>query len=123
MDSLSGGQLAYVYVPNTSSRGFEYFNRYYFAQQDKKGVIVDELTGLGVLSVTHGLLDKGSHHLGVAVVATLPQVDIAAVEFQRRIRFYRSDSGDIRLNQKRRNDLEQRGRDDGHSGHHGKKER
>ncbi|MEJ2162759.1 MAG: PDZ domain-containing protein [Robiginitalea sp.] len=42
VDSLSGGKLAYVYVPNTSSQGFESFNRYYFAQQDKKGVIVDE---------------------------------------------------------------------------------
>ena len=42
VDSLSKGQLAYVYVPNTSSRGFEYFNRYYFSQQDKKGVIIDE---------------------------------------------------------------------------------
>ncbi|MDG1571285.1 PDZ domain-containing protein [Robiginitalea sp. M366] len=42
VDSLSGGKLAYVYVPNTSGRGFESFNRYYFAQQDKKGVIIDE---------------------------------------------------------------------------------
>ncbi|WP_445386173.1 S41 family peptidase [Robiginitalea sp. IMCC44478] len=42
VDSLSGGKLAYVYVPNTSGRGFEYFNRYYFAQQDRKGVIIDE---------------------------------------------------------------------------------
>ncbi|MDX1333625.1 MAG: PDZ domain-containing protein, partial [Robiginitalea sp.] len=42
VDSLSGGQLAYVYIPNTSARGFEYFNRYYFSQQDKKGVILDE---------------------------------------------------------------------------------
>lgn len=42
VDSLSGGALAYVYVPNTSTRGFEYFNRYYFSQQDKKGVIIDE---------------------------------------------------------------------------------
>jgi tricorn protease len=42
VDSLSGGQLAYVYIPNTSGRGFEYFNRYYFSQQDKKGVILDE---------------------------------------------------------------------------------
>lgn len=42
VDRLSKGQLAYVYVPNTSTRGFEYFNRYYFAQQDKKGVIIDE---------------------------------------------------------------------------------
>ena len=42
VDSLSDGKLAYVYVPNTSGRGFEYFNRYYFAQQDRKGVIIDE---------------------------------------------------------------------------------
>ena len=42
VDSLSDGQLAYVYIPNTSGRGFEYFNRYYFSQQDKKGVILDE---------------------------------------------------------------------------------
>ena len=39
---LSNGKLAYVYVPNTSGRGFAYFNRYYFSQQDKKGVIIDE---------------------------------------------------------------------------------
>ena len=42
VSELSNGKLAYVYVPNTSRRGFEYFNRYYFSQQDKKGVIVDE---------------------------------------------------------------------------------
>ncbi len=42
VDELSNGKLAYVYVPNTSGRGFEYFNRYYFSQQDKKGVIIDE---------------------------------------------------------------------------------
>lgn len=42
VDQLSGGQLAYVYVPNTSGPGFASFNRYYFSQQDKKGVIIDE---------------------------------------------------------------------------------
>lgn len=42
VDQLSGGKLAYVYVPNTSGNGFTSFNRYYFSQQDKKGVIVDE---------------------------------------------------------------------------------
>lgn len=42
VDQLSGGKLAYVYVPNTSGAGFSSFNRYYFSQQDKKGVIVDE---------------------------------------------------------------------------------
>nr|HMP31050.1 PDZ domain-containing protein [Saprospiraceae bacterium] len=42
VDSLSKGQLAYVYVPNTGRGGYTNFNRYYFAQQDKKGVIIDE---------------------------------------------------------------------------------
>ena len=36
------GQLAYVYLPNTGQPGYPSFNRYYFAQQDRKGVIVDE---------------------------------------------------------------------------------
>lgn len=42
VDKLSGGKLAYVYVPNTSNPGFTYFNRYYFAQQHKKGAVIDE---------------------------------------------------------------------------------
>jgi len=39
VDELSKGKLAYVYVPNTSGAGYTYFNRYYFAQQDKKGAL------------------------------------------------------------------------------------
>ena len=42
VDKLSGGQLAYVYLPNTGQGGYQSFNRYYFAQQDKVGVVVDE---------------------------------------------------------------------------------
>ena len=42
VDSLSKGQLAYVYIPNTSRPGYNYFNRYYFSQMDKKGAIIDE---------------------------------------------------------------------------------
>ncbi|MCB0632719.1 MAG: PDZ domain-containing protein [Saprospiraceae bacterium] len=42
VDELSGGKLAYVYVPNTGGPGFTSFNRYYFAQQDRKGVVIDE---------------------------------------------------------------------------------
>lgn len=42
VDDLSQGRLAYVYVPNTGGGGFESFNRMYFSQQDKQGVIVDE---------------------------------------------------------------------------------
>jgi tricorn protease len=42
VDALTGGRVAYIYVPNTSSEGFERFNRYFFAQTEKQGVIIDE---------------------------------------------------------------------------------
>jgi tricorn protease len=42
VDRLSNGQLAYVYLPNTGQPGYASFNRYYFAQQDKKGAVIDE---------------------------------------------------------------------------------
>ena len=42
VDELSGGKLAYVYVPNTGNGGYTYFNRYFFAQQHKKGAVIDE---------------------------------------------------------------------------------
>jgi len=42
VDELSGGKLAYVWVPNTGGDGYRSFNRYYFAQQDKLGAVIDE---------------------------------------------------------------------------------
>jgi tricorn protease len=42
VDKMSGGRLAYVYLPNTSRAGYVNFNRYYFAQQDKQGAVIDE---------------------------------------------------------------------------------
>jgi tricorn protease len=42
VEKRSNGQLAYVYVPNTGQGGFDSFNRYYFAQQDKAGAVIDE---------------------------------------------------------------------------------
>jgi tricorn protease len=42
VEKLSNGQLAYVYLPNTGQPGYSSFNRYYFSQQDKQGVVVDE---------------------------------------------------------------------------------
>jgi tricorn protease len=42
VDELSGGKLAYVYVPDTEYDGFTSFNRYFFSQVGKEGVIVDE---------------------------------------------------------------------------------
>lgn len=38
----TNGQVAYVYVPNTSSAGHEYFKRYFFPQANRKAIIVDE---------------------------------------------------------------------------------
>ncbi|CAN5343238.1 S41 family peptidase [soil metagenome] len=42
VSELSGGKLAYVYLPDTGNGGFMNFNRYYFAQSDKQGAIIDE---------------------------------------------------------------------------------
>jgi tricorn protease len=42
VDSLSNGKLAYVWLPNTGGAGYTYFTRYYFAQQQKDGAIIDE---------------------------------------------------------------------------------
>lgn len=50
VDKLSNGRLAYVWVPNTSTPGFVSFNRYFFAQQDKEGAVIDErFNGGGLL--------------------------------------------------------------------------
>jgi tricorn protease len=42
VDELSGGRLAYVWVPNTGGAGVISFDRYFFAQQDKEGAVIDE---------------------------------------------------------------------------------
>ncbi|GAG50045.1 unnamed protein product, partial [marine sediment metagenome] len=42
VDKMSNGRLAYVYLPNTAEAGYVNFNRYYFAQQDKQGAVIDE---------------------------------------------------------------------------------
>jgi tricorn protease len=42
VDELSGGKLAYVYLPDTSQGGLTAFTRYYFAQSEKQGAIIDE---------------------------------------------------------------------------------
>jgi tricorn protease len=42
VDELSGGRLAYVWLPNTGGAGYSYFTRYYFSQQQKDGAVIDE---------------------------------------------------------------------------------
>jgi tricorn protease len=38
---LSAGKLAYIYLPNTGDAGYNAFNRDFYAQLDKQGVIID----------------------------------------------------------------------------------
>ncbi len=42
VEEMSGGRLAYVWLPNTGQGGYTYFNRMYFAQQDRQGAVIDE---------------------------------------------------------------------------------
>jgi tricorn protease len=38
---MSGGKLGYVYMPDTSDAGYNVFNRDFYAQLDKQGIIID----------------------------------------------------------------------------------
>jgi tricorn protease len=42
VDQLSGGKLAYLHMPDTANGGYTSFNRYFFAQTNKNGVLLDE---------------------------------------------------------------------------------
>ncbi len=42
VDELTGGRVAYIYLPDTYAGGYTNFNRYYFAQVDKQAAIIDE---------------------------------------------------------------------------------
>ncbi len=49
VDKLSGGRLGYVYIPNTGGGGYASFNRYFFAQTNKSGAVIDERFNSGGL--------------------------------------------------------------------------
>ena len=38
----TGGRVGYAHIPDTSAGGWQEFNRYYYAQSDKQGMIVDD---------------------------------------------------------------------------------
>ena len=42
VDQLTGGRVGYVYLPDTAGGGYTNFNRYFFSQAGKEGVIIDE---------------------------------------------------------------------------------
>ncbi len=71
VDSLSGGKLAYIWVPNTSGRGVVSFNRYFFAQQDKLGAVIDErFNGGGLLD--DYMVDNMTRKIRAAITNEVP---------------------------------------------------
>jgi tricorn protease len=42
VDQMTGGRVAYVYLPDTAQGGYTNFNRYFFAQVGKDAAIIDE---------------------------------------------------------------------------------
>jgi tricorn protease len=42
VSDLSGGKVAYVYMPNTGGTGYTNFNRYFYSQLDKQALVLDE---------------------------------------------------------------------------------
>ena len=61
VDKLSGGKLAYVYLPDTGGGGFTNFNRYYFAQVGKKGAVIDERFNHGG-QIADYIIDEMNQH-------------------------------------------------------------
>ena len=47
VDKLSGGKIAYVYLPDTANGGYTNFNRYFFAQVGKPAAVIDERFNAG----------------------------------------------------------------------------
>jgi tricorn protease len=51
VDKMTQGRVAYVYMPDTATGGYTFFNRYFYAQVGKQAVIIDErFNGGGALA-------------------------------------------------------------------------
>ena len=67
VDALSGGKIAYVYMPNTGSAGYTNFNRYFYAQLDKQGLILDERFNQGGFLADYVVSVLSQKHLSNAI--------------------------------------------------------
>ncbi|HEY9283694.1 MAG TPA: PDZ domain-containing protein, partial [Pyrinomonadaceae bacterium] len=47
VDQMTGGKVAYVWIPDTGGPGYTNFNRYYFSQLDKQAAVIDERFNAG----------------------------------------------------------------------------
>jgi tricorn protease len=52
VDQMTGGKVAYIYMPDTATGGLTAFNRYFYAQIGKEAAIVDERFNSGGLLAT-----------------------------------------------------------------------
>ena len=71
VDELSGGKLAYIWVPNTAMDGYTSFNRYFFAQQDKAGAVIDDRFNNGG-SLDDYMVGLMSRNLRVGITNEVP---------------------------------------------------
>ena len=53
VEKMTGGRAGYVHVPDTAGGGFAAFNRYYYSQVNKDGIVVDERFNHGGLIVDY----------------------------------------------------------------------
>ncbi|HEY0746652.1 MAG TPA: PDZ domain-containing protein, partial [Steroidobacteraceae bacterium] len=67
VDALSGGKVAYVYMPNTAGAGYTNFNRYFYAQLDKQGLVLDERYNQGGFIADYIVNVLGQKHLSNAI--------------------------------------------------------
>jgi tricorn protease len=67
VDALSGGTIAYVYMPNTGGAGYSNFNRYFYAQLDKQGLILDERFNQGGFLADYVVTVLSQKHLSNAI--------------------------------------------------------
>ncbi|MBN1223869.1 MAG: PD40 domain-containing protein, partial [Candidatus Aminicenantes bacterium] len=79
VDCLSKGRLAYVWLQNTSEPAYRDFVRYYYAQQDKEGVIIDERFNQGGRPPDYLVHELAREHMGYFVgrdgaPATIPEL-------------------------------------------------
>ncbi len=67
VDELSGGKVAYVYMPNTAGAGYTNFNRYFYAQLEKQGLVLDERFNQGGFLADYVVSVLSQKHLSNAI--------------------------------------------------------
>jgi tricorn protease len=67
VDALSGGTVAYVYMPDTGGAGYSNFNRYFYSQLDKQALVLDERYNQGGLIADYIVNVLGQKHLSNAI--------------------------------------------------------